>query len=211
MEEKDLTPTESELLVKLKERLISLGYNRSQVDSKVVWGVLSVVANDDSYLEIDRAISTLRALNKRIADAECNLSGLKIQEESLKKRLQNFNEEVEKFDTRILNTLKARYEVDIDYVKKFLSALESCETPEGRDSMRLAQAYINAVEVDTKYDNTAFIVGLSAILVNSKWPISEIKKINKKLPEVDFSKIADEPCWSLVSEVRKLKRRRSDA
>lgn len=211
MEEKGQTPTESELLVKLKERLISLGYNRSQADSKVVYGVLSIVANDDSYLEIDRAISTLRALNKRIADTECNLSALKMQEESLRKRLQSFNGEVEKFDTRILNTLKARYEVDIDYVKKFLSALESCETPEGRDSMRLAQAYINAVEVDTKYDNTAFIVGLSAILANSKWPISEIKKINKKLPEVNFSEIADEACWSLTSEVRSLNRMRNKA
>jgi hypothetical protein len=46
--------------------------------------------------------------------------------------------------------------------------------------------FVNTVSVETKYDNTAFIIGLAAILSNGRInPISELKKINKKLPDVD--------------------------
>lgn len=42
--------------------------------------------------------------------------------------------------------------------------------------------YINTVNINTKYDNTAFIVGLSAILTQTSFePIKELKKINKNL------------------------------
>ena len=56
--------------------------------------------------------------------------------------------------------------------------------------MRIARMFVNMVDVDTKYDNTAYIIGLAAILsrggINA---IGELKKINKKLPDVGGSTI----------------------
>jgi hypothetical protein len=46
--------------------------------------------------------------------------------------------------------------------------------------------FVNSVNIDSKYDNTAFIVGLAAILSNGECgAISELKKINPKLFDED--------------------------
>lgn len=72
-----------------------------------------------------------------------------------------------------------------EYFESLNNALEKCETEEGRDALRTAQMFINSVKVDTKYDNTAFIIGLAAILSGKKIePIDELKKINIKLPTI---------------------------
>lgn len=68
------------------------------------------------------------------------------------------------------------------YIDKFFEALNNCETAEGRDALRIAQTYVNSVNVETKYDNTAFIVGLAAVLSKTEIsPVEELKKINRKL------------------------------
>lgn len=46
----------------------------------------------------------------------------------------------------------------------FQKDLESCETPEARDAMRLARVFKDSIRIDTKYDNTAYINQLGAIL-----------------------------------------------
>ena len=67
---------------------------------------------------------------------------------------------------------------------EFNESLKNCETPEARDAMRAAQVFVNAVNVDSKYDNTAFIIGLSAILSkNGVGPLETLKKMNPKLFE----------------------------
>ena len=74
-----------------------------------------------------------------------------------------------------------------EYFESLNNALEKCETEEGRDALRTAQMFINSVKVDTKYDNTAFIIGLAAILSGKKIePIEELKKINTKLPSIEL-------------------------
>ena len=88
---------------------------------------------------------------------------------------------------REINEMRAEFrgekEVVKKYIEKFERSLSECETPEGRDAMRKMQIFINNVNVETKYDNTAYIVGLSAILGNSPIsPVDELKKINTKLP-----------------------------
>lgn len=72
-----------------------------------------------------------------------------------------------------------------DYIEHFYSELNNCETPEERDLLRKAQMFVNSVSVDTKYDNTAFIIGLAAILANGNvGAIDELRKINKRIPQV---------------------------
>ena len=66
-----------------------------------------------------------------------------------------------------------------DYIDAFNRSLCECETEEGRDSMRKVQFFLNNVNVETKYDNTAYITALGAILANGKsGPIKELKKVN---------------------------------
>ena len=72
----------------------------------------------------------------------------------------------------------------------WIPVTENCDcdlmdNEEGRDTMRIAQMFVNMVDVDTKYDNTAYIIGLAAILSRGGISaIDELKKINKKLPDV---------------------------
>lgn len=84
-----------------------------------------------------------------------------------------------------LETLKAEARGVIsptqEYIDKFFKALEECETPEGKDALKKAQMFVNTVNIDTKYDNTAFIYGLASILTQSCAPLDELKKVNPKL------------------------------
>lgn len=83
-----------------------------------------------------------------------------------------------------------------DYIESYASrgkqpykALDECETAGGKDMLRLAQMFVNSVDVNSKYDNTAYIIGLAGILSGNKVaPIPELKKINRKL----FVKKAEE-------------------
>jgi hypothetical protein len=56
-----------------------------------------------------------------------------------------------------------------------------CETPQGRDAMRAAQVFANSVNIQTCYDNNAFIIGLASILAGKEMaPIDVVKKIVPK-------------------------------
>ena len=50
--------------------------------------------------------------------------------------------------------------------------------------------FIDSVDVATKYDNTAYIIGLASILSNGSMDaIAELRKINNKLPDPRFVKV----------------------
>ena len=90
--------------------------------------------------------------------------------------------------------MKAEVDENVKYIEGWFDGLNQCETPEARDNMRTAQVFINTVNVDTKYDNTAFIVALSAILTGGKINgVKELKKINK-----DFAKKTNYIIWEDV-------------
>ena len=80
----------------------------------------------------------------------------------------------------------ANVQADKEYIANFYKALFDCDTEEGKDVMRTAQVFINSVNVKTVYDNTAFIIGLAAILSGGKvGAIEELHKLNTKIPSVD--------------------------
>ena len=65
----------------------------------------------------------------------------------------------------------------------FFQAVEECETLEGKDTLKKAQMFVNTVNLNTKYDNTAFIIGLASILAQGNVaPIEELRKINPDVP-----------------------------
>lgn len=150
----------------LREELKRRGMTNAQIESTVVAVVLDIVANSgDKYTKIREeehdTSKRLYELKCQVRYAEEKLERMRKEEEELKQRREQFE----------------------DYIDKFNKGLNECETAEGRDAMRTAQVYINLVDVDTKYDNTAYIIGLASILSNGKISaIEELQKINKKIP-----------------------------
>lgn len=150
----------------LREELKRRGMINAQIESAVVAVVLDIVANSgDKYTKIRKeeadTSKRLKELEWQVENAERELRRMRIEEEELRQRREQFE----------------------DYIDKFNKGLNECETAEGRDAMRTAQVYINSVDVDTKYDNTAYIIGLASILSNGKISaIEELQKINKKIP-----------------------------
>lgn len=149
----------------LREELLKRGFNKTHVQNKLVAATLDILANTDNvYTDTVAAEKELEAIRSRIRHENTRFM----------QREFYIKQEREKID-RIKETL-------FEYIDKFLAALNNCETEEGRDAMRRAQMFVNSVTVDSKYDNTAYIIGLAAILSDGKiGAIDELRKINKKL------------------------------
>lgn len=152
----------------LKEELYKLGCNKSQVEAKVVPLVLGVVAGDpEKFIKISEWESELEK-----------------KKNELKRREEAVEEDERAVNLLIDKALKIAKKTQ-DYVDAFYYAIQSGETPEGRDALRKAQMFVNSVTVETKYDNTAFIAGLAAILSEGKVaPMDELQKINPKIPAI---------------------------
>ena len=149
----------------LREELKKRGFNDHNVNGKLVAAVLDILSNTDHvYSDMVKAEQELDAVRRRVK--RMTLEYLR-REHELEKAEQDFKQ--------------ARWEM-VQYIEKFNSALSECETAEGRDAMRRAQMFVNSVSVGSKYDNTAFIIGLASILTNgSIGAIDELKKVNPKL------------------------------
>ena len=151
----------------LKEELKKRGFTKQQVEnSKMLPTVLDIIAQSgDRYTNIVLLEKDIRRLEDNITQLYRSIRDLKVQEEKISKEIQSKKDEY-----------KA-------YIDEFYKVLENCETPDGRDAIKIAQMFINSVNVDSKYDNTAYIIALGAILSKGKVAaIEELKKINKKLP-----------------------------
>lgn len=160
----------------LREELEKRGMSKAQINSKVVAVVLDVVAQSgNKYTEMWKSEQDV---SKRERDALNTIMWAENEEKDIKARIEGAE--------RALKLCEEKKRQIESYVSKMCEALENCETPEGRDTMRIAQMFVNTVNVDTKYDNTAYIIGLAAILsMGGISPIDELKKINKKLPDID--------------------------
>ena len=166
----------------LREEMERRGATKTMIESKTAAMVLDIVANapDEICVKEQETEQRLESLRRAIERAEIELNRIKSQQET----------EEHKADAKLKEVMQAESRA-MAYIEKFNESLTKCETAEGRDRMKIAQMFVNSVDVNTKYDNTAFIIGLSAILtqggVNA---MDEIKKINpmmvygKKLPDV---------------------------
>ena len=146
--------------------MASRGLTRVQIESKTVAVVLDILSKSgDKY---QKMWETEQELTKRASAAQQTIRYLDDKEYDLDRKE---------------NELREVFETERKYIDDFNKSLEECETQEGRDRMRIAQMFVNSVDIDTKYDNTAFIIGLSAILSGGQInAIKELKKINSKLP-----------------------------
>lgn len=156
----------------LREEMERRGLTKSQIESKTAAVVLDILTKDsakyaeqvDAENEESEKLSNLRF---QIRNAEREIAGYKCTIDDLKMRYDGIVKQAEEAQ---------------EYIDKFNNALKECETAEGRDAMRRAQVFINTVKVDSKYDNTAYIIALGAILSDGAYgPIDELKKINPKI------------------------------
>lgn len=151
----------------LKAEMKKKGCTASQINSQVVSIVLDILSKSDGEF------LRLNGLEKEIKDKAATLR-------SLEWRIDNKRREQREMEQRMNEQMDSLRE----YAEQFNDGLKRCESPEGRDRLKRAQIFVNTVEVGTKYDNTAFIIGLSAILAEG--PLDgpeELKKINPRLFE----------------------------
>lgn len=163
----------------LKEEMKARGLLKSQIESRATMAVLEILSNSGGrYTDMERLDEELRELEKRKSALIAVCAEYERRSQELRDK---YNGTIRQIDKYALD----KYEHTIDYINRFMKALEEAETPEARDALRVAQTFVNSVTVDTKYDNTAFIVGLAAILSKVKEsPIESLAKINKKIPLV---------------------------
>jgi hypothetical protein len=153
----------------LRAELRKRGFTNAQIEGKaasaIAVAVLDIVANTDhvfsDMVKAERELEDIRHKAELCRKSEDR------RWDDLREAEQDFKQ--------------ARWEM-VQYIEKFNAALSECETAEGRDAMRRAQMFVNSVSVNSKYDNTAYIIGLASILTNgSIGAIDELKKMNPKL------------------------------
>ena len=153
----------------LRTELRKRGFTNAQIEGKaasaIAVAVLDIVANTDHvYSDMVKAERELEFIRDK---AELLRKSENRRWDDLRKAEQNFQKKQEEI---------------AQYIEKFNTGLSECETAEGRDIMRRAQIFVNSVSVGSKYDNTAFIIGLASILSNgSIGAMDELKKMNPKL------------------------------
>lgn len=154
----------------LREEMLKAGATRQQAESKTVALVVSCLTNMD-YRVIFDLEADVEVMKCKIKNLSYQIGLREAELQSLTNRCQR-EEECIKKNKASLN----------EYIADFNKSLESMETPEARDRLRTAQLFMNTVNIDTKYDNTAFIVGLGALLNGISYnPLEELKKINPKV------------------------------
>ena len=156
----------------LKAELIKKGFTRSQADSKVVTGVLDVIANSNGeFTDLKKTQEEINALERK--------------KETLEDKIRWLTDAKNTVIASINKLSRDKYEPIINYINDFYAALAKCETPDARDRLKLAQMFVNSVSVDTKYDNTAMIIGLASIISPGEMAaVNELHKINKRIPAI---------------------------
>ena len=162
----------------LQKEMRRRGATPNQINSKAVGMVLDIISGSISkstYLNIAEAKQHLTNIRNQVIGSEQELRSIR---DTIDRERKSWIAERD----RLEEATKGIGDEYIEYIENFQKSLMETETPEGRDAMRVAQMFINSVEIDTKYDNTAFIIGLSAILSgNSINAMEELKSINPNL------------------------------
>lgn len=154
-----------------KEEMRKRGMTNQQIESKAVMVALDILSNGNG--KISESLELLQDIKRKIA---C----YKLKSEQAMKCADSYRKMADR-QTKIIEEKWTEYD---EYIKAFNKSLEECETAEGRDRLRLAQMYVNSVNIETKYDNTAYIIGLASVISGGNIaPIMALKQINNKIPD----------------------------
>lgn len=154
---------------KIRAEMINRGCSKGLADSKSVDIALDIISESDEgvYVNIREAEETLKRLRREIKNLEADKERL----------VKNYLEHKEVLTNR-LEKLKAKRLEDEAYLKEFSEKLLTCETAEARDTLRMLQTFRNSIEIKSMLDNTAYIIGMAAIITGKKFdPVKEFRKI----------------------------------
>lgn len=162
----------------LRDELLKKGCTKSQAQSKVVVMTLEILSDSNGkWFDMDKLQRDIESLEKKKSE-------LMSEYVIVEKVVGSWERKKEQLINEINNELDKQYKKTVEYLDNFFKAIESCETSKGKDALKAAQMYVNSVKIDTKYDNTAFIIGLASILAQGETAaIDELRKINKKIPK----------------------------
>lgn len=161
----------------LQEEMLRRGCTTQQVKSKAVAVVLDILAKTPDKSPFEREWD------------------LKHEQEELERKWVKYRTDNEYWTQQVFAANEARSKAmeeqtklktmereSADRIKaELIAELEKLETPEMRDRYRMAKLFQELVNVETKYDNTAYIIGLAGILCGSDKPMKDLKGINPKL------------------------------
>lgn len=157
----------------LKEEMKARGLLKSQIESRTTVAVLEILSESGGrYTDMDR-------LENEIHDLEMKKARIEREVEAYRRKVEDIRQKYGATIDLIDRYAQEKYDRTVAYINRFMKALENMETPEGRDKLKIAQTFVNTAKVDTKYDNTAFIAGLAAILARApEMPLDKLKEIN---------------------------------
>ena len=161
----------------LREELMKRGCTASQTNAKVLPIVLDIVSNSNGKLT--DSIEMLNEITEKVNHKKYIL-------EEYKKQIRKLDEQ----SLQQIRLIEEQWKEYDEYINAFNKSLEECETAEGRDRLRLAQMYTNSVHVQTKYDQTAYIIGLASVISGGNVaPIKALRQINNKIPDPTIIKL----------------------
>jgi len=165
----------------LKAEMLNRGLTSQQIGSKVLPVVLSILSENDEYLKLNDIQEDIRKKKEELSDIEEKLKCIKRDLDwTLNVKLRDANNRLKEVNCEI----ESKEKEVIDYIENFNKSLENCETAEARDRLRTAQFYRNSIILDTKYDQTAYNIGLAQIITGGKFDgLETLKEINPKLFE----------------------------
>ena len=140
----------------LREEMLKRGLTKTQVESKAVAVVLDILANAPDKTVFQQQYEFEQA-EKKMAEREAKVWR---REAELERKVRDTESWVSEQHAKTDREISEKYEE----LSRFKRELLSCETAEARDRLRMAIIYKGAVNVNTVYDNTAYIKGLAEIL-----------------------------------------------
>lgn len=168
---------------KIKELMKEKGLAKAAIEGKTPGVVLSIVLENPDVAEAFKCVDELSELKKEkdfVYEVVNDLIRERNRLERERDRLKISLAEYSSF-ARLEDAVKAKN----DYIDAFNKSLSQCETKEGRDKLRIAQTFINSVNINTVYDNTAFIRGLAEILSGGDFDMYELRKV-EAIKENDY-------------------------
>ena len=175
----------------LVAKLIANGINHNQAESKAVCMTADILSNSNGeFVDLVEAKHELRRIKHECERIKEQYEEYKALFDSYKPKAKEhedrINKKIEEHNEAVQEWLDREYKSITEYIAEFNLALTECESEEGRYALKAAQMFVNSVNVDTKYDNTAFIIGLASILSMGKTgAMDELRKMNKKIPKID--------------------------
>ena len=186
----------------LKRELRAKNFTKQQIESsRLLPAILDILANNgkENYLKEKEMDEAIREQQFKIKDYCYQIMNYQRLVADLRKEC----EEAQKTKNSFLSQLDAVCKERQDYLEGLLEKINSCADQATKNTISKAQAFLQMTNIQTKYDNTAFIIGLASILSNGGVDaIGEMQKINPQITSSSVRAKQDEAIWQNAKEVK---------